>query len=237
MRVVVTRPMPAAAATARRLAGLGHVPVLAPLLAVEPTGATVPEGPFAAIAATSANAFLGFAKTGLPADLAGLTLHAVGERTAAAGRAAGFRNVVAGGGDATALADHLARHVPAGSRVLYLAGVQRKPDLEARLRAAGLEVAVAEVYAAGAGEPAALPVEIFDGTEPTAVLHYSRRSAEAFVAAGREGGHEAAMVGLPHLCLSHDVAEPLRAAGARIVTVARQPDEEALLARLADVVG
>lgn len=235
MRVLVTRPQPAAAATARRLAEMGHTPVLAPLLVVEPTGATLPAGPFAAVTATSANAFLAFTGSGAPGDLAGLPLHAVGARTAEAAHAAGFRHVVAGGGDAAALARDLARHVTAGSRLLYLAGVPRKPDLEASLRAAALDVAVAEVYVTRTASPAALAAVVTAGMEPTAVLHYSRRSAEAFVAAARAGGHEAAMVGLPHLALSDDVAAPLRAAGATRVLVADRPDEPSLLARLAAV--
>jgi uroporphyrinogen-III synthase len=47
---------------------------------------------------------------------------------------------------------------------------------------------------------------------------------------------EAAILGpllaMPHACLSDDVAEPLRAAGAARVVVAERPNEEALLATL-----
>jgi uroporphyrinogen-III synthase len=157
----------------------------------------------------------------------------VGERTAAAARRAGFRAVVDAGGDAAALAESLARSVPPGGRVLYLAGTERKPVLEQRLREAGLAVTVAEVYTARAsGE---LPPGLFDEPTPTLALHYSRRTAEAFVAAARAGGHDAAMVRLPHLCLSADVAEPLKRAGASTILVARRPDEDALFARIEDV--
>lgn len=233
MRVVVTRPQPAAAATGRRLAMLGHEPILAPMLHVEATGKALPSGPFDAVAATSANAFLGFASAGLPPGLADVPLHAVGERTAAAARRAGFRDVVEADGDAAALAESLVRSLPRASRVLYLAGTERKPVLERRLGEAGLVVAAAEVYAARAlGN---VPAEVFAGPPPTVVLHYSRRSAEAFVAAARAGGHEAAMVCLPHLCLSADVAGPLIEAGASVVMVASRPDEDALFARIGDV--
>jgi uroporphyrinogen-III synthase len=233
MRVIVTRPQPAAEATARRLEALGHEAILAPMLAVEATGAAVPDGPFDAVAATSANAFLGFGAGGPSAGLADVPLHAVGERTAAAARRAGFRAVIDAGGDAAALAESLSRRAPPGGRVLYLAGIERKPVLERRLREAGLAVTVAEVYAARAG--AGLPAGLFAEPKPALALHYSRRSAEAFVAAARAGGHEAAMVCLPHLCLSADVAEPLREAGASIVLIARRPDEDALFARIDDI--
>ncbi len=234
MRVIVTRPSPAAEATASRLAAMGHEPVIVPLLAVEATGAPIPAGPFDAVAATSANAFLAFAALPPPPALAGLPLHAVGERTAAAARRAGFRTVLDGGGDAVALAGSLARQLPPGGRVLYLAGVDRKPVLEASLRAAGFAVATAEVYSARRAPEPGLAAGLLAGDTPTVALHYSRRSAEAFVATLVAAGHEAAMVCLPHLCLSADVAEPLKEAGATTVLIAARADEDALLARIAD---
>ena len=62
------------------------------------------------------------------------------------------------------------------------------------------------------------------------VLHYSRRSAEAFVSAARNAGLlEAALSNPVHFCLSAKVAEPLQEAGAADVRIAAQPDEAALL--------
>ncbi len=238
MRVLVTRPPPAGEVTSRRLATMGHEPVLLPLLEIAPTEAALPPGPFDAIAATSANAFL-VCPDGAPPALAALPLHAVGAKTADVARRAGFSTVSEGGGDAAALAAHLAAALPVGARVLYLAGVVRKPLLEDALRAAGIQVTTIEVYEARAAAVDLGPALVgatSQGGDP-AVLHYSRRSAAAFVAAARAGGHDAAMVRLPHLCLSADVAEPLRAAGAAAVHVAARPDEDALLALLANLAG
>ncbi|MDU6242392.1 MAG: uroporphyrinogen-III synthase, partial [Bradyrhizobium sp.] len=63
----------------------------------------------------------------------------------------------------------------------------------------------------------------------TAVLHYSRRSAAAFVAAIRADGVEISALAVPHCCMSANVAEVLREAGATQVTIAAHPNENDML--------
>jgi uroporphyrinogen-III synthase len=60
------------------------------------------------------------------------------------------------------------------------------------------------------------------------VLHYSRRSARAFLDAARDEGVEISALAIPHCCLSEAVADVLREAGASQVLVAATPDETAL---------
>jgi uroporphyrinogen-III synthase len=62
------------------------------------------------------------------------------------------------------------------------------------------------------------------------VLHFSRRSAEAYVNAAQGSGlFTAALTGPVHYCLSARVAEPLNAAGAANIRIAARPEEAALL--------
>ena len=62
------------------------------------------------------------------------------------------------------------------------------------------------------------------------VLHFSRRSAEAYVTASRNAGlQQAALQGPVQFCLSARVAEPLTQAGATTVRIAARPDEAALI--------
>ena len=61
------------------------------------------------------------------------------------------------------------------------------------------------------------------------VLHYSRRSALAYVACATDGGLLEQALAPTHYCLSRAVAEPLAAAGARDVRIAARPEEAALL--------
>ena len=62
------------------------------------------------------------------------------------------------------------------------------------------------------------------------MLHFSRRSAEAYVKAARNAGLlEAALTRPVHFCLSARVAEPLTQAGAAKIRIAARPDEAALI--------
>jgi len=222
IRVLVTRPADQAARTAKRLAALGHETVVAPALEIVPTGAAPPDEPFDLVLATSAQAFAGWRA---PDTLRKAPLACVGETTAQAGKAAGFAPILVAP-RASALVERLvASHKPGSA--LYLAGRERKPDLEQGLRAAGWRLRLLETYEARpvAGWPAAVAAALEKG-EIDAVLHYSPRSAEAALKLIGNGPAQ----GLLHLCLSQDVAALCRARvpGTRILT-AFQPDEDSLL--------
>jgi len=217
MRLLVTRPVDEAARTAARLTALGHEPVLAPVLDIAPTGAVAPAGPFDLVIATSARALL-------PAYTVEAPLVCVGEKTAAAGRRAGF-SVAATAPDADRLADALLKDA-SPKTALYLAGRERRADLETRLRAAGWRVDLVEVYAAR--PVSAWPRDIMSALAEggiDGILHYSPRSAE--LAAKLIG---AAWPRLAHFCLSPAVARICaRCADAITIFTASQPTEECLM--------
>ena len=76
-----------------------------------------------------------------------------------------------------------------------------------------------------------LPRDVCDGFAAhgiEAVLHYSRRSARAFLDAARDEGVEISALAIPQCCLSETVASVLRDAGASQVLGAATPDENAL---------
>ena len=60
-----------------------------------------------------------------------------------------------------------------------------------------------------------------------AVLHFSRRSAENYVAGAKDAGIAGPALVVRQLCLSAQVAEPLAAAGQ--IFIAARPDETALM--------
>jgi uroporphyrinogen-III synthase len=62
------------------------------------------------------------------------------------------------------------------------------------------------------------------------VLHFSRRSALAYIDCARTGGLFDRALVPTHFCLSDQIAEPLTAAGARAVRIAPYPQETALIA-------
>ena len=228
MRVLVVRPAEGGERTAKRLRALGHEAVVAPVLAVRPTAEPPPPGPFAALVLTSANAAARLPT--VAADHGQVPVFAVGERTAAAARAAGAADVRAGDGDAAALARLVATSVPGKSPLLLVAGRDRKREPEASFRAAGYPVAVWTAYEATAaqGLPEAAAEALRAGTVDAA-LHYSRRSATVLLALAVRAGLLPRLRALPNLCLSADVAAPLREAGASRLILAGDPDEDSLL--------
>src|SRR5438477_8010376 len=203
MRVLVTRSEPDAARTASSLRAAGHDVVVDSLLAIEPLAFDVPPGEFAAVAATSANGLRAAAAIPAMAKFKSLPLFALGGQTANAARLAGFVHIEIAGGDAQALGELLARRLSAGARVLYLAGEKRARDLAAITAAAEIAIETRIVYRARAAEQfRQSTAQKLRARELDAVLHFSPRSAETFLALARKAGLESTLPSIRHLCLS-----------------------------------
>ena len=185
-RIALMRAQNDAEATAAELAARGFEAVIAPAIEIRALPAAPPEGRFDALVATSPRALQALGEAGR-ARLATIPLHVVGARAARAAREAGLALAGEPAADAAALAERLARTLPSAARLLYLAGRDRKPTLEAALVAAGFAVQALELYAAEAREA-------WSAHEGRAVagcdgaLHYSRRTAALAVALARAGG-------------------------------------------------
>ena len=217
-------------------------------------------GPWAAVLFTSANAVRAIAAHPRFGELADLAVWTVGRRTQAAAAAAGFASAISADGDVNALARLVASKLPgpggegveragpphrpapgalpvpasdpqAAAPLLYCAGEERAGDLAGALRLHGLRVEAVTVYrATGVAElTPELRAELASGAID-AVMHYSARTAAAFVAAATRAGIEDLSIQTRHLCLSAQVAAPLAAAGATAIEVASEPTEQALLA-------
>ncbi len=242
MAVLVTRPDPDNVATARALEARGFDVVLAPMLRFEPVGfEDDPGAEYAAVIVTSANALRAIADRPIAPKLLALPLFTVGEHTVQAARAAGFVDVSIPETQGAAALPALvgARLAPTPSkrasskplpRILYLAAADITRDLAAEFSVRGLELDTRVAYrmVAVRGLSAAAR-QAFASDRVAAVVHYSRRSARAFVTAARSEGVEIAALALPQCCLSEAVAEVMREAGAARVVVARAPDETSML--------
>jgi uroporphyrinogen-III synthase len=239
MAVLVTRPHPEDEATAGALRARGFEVLQAPMLRFEP----VPfhddaDARYGAVIVTSANALRGIAPHLADGRLLKLPLFAVGEHTASVARDAGFGEVMIAKGDAAALRDLVlasvkSKQLKKASTLLYLAGADLARDLAGELGEKGFTVVTHTTYRM---IPASsLPREVCDAfvaNRIEAVLHYSRRSARAFLDAARSGGVEISALALPQCCISAAVAAILRDAGATQVTAAAQADENALFEAL-----
>ncbi len=235
-RVLLTRPRHAAAETARRLAALGWEAIPAPLLDIHPADGPLPplEGG-QAVLITSANAV-----PFLPEAARSLPLFAVGEASAAAARAAGFVRAESAAGDGAALIARVCARLRPEAGPLWLAvGEGQGKAAAAALERAGFIVRRAEVYRAvpvpalpGEAE-AALLAPATSGLR--AALFFSAETARVFRRHYEAGGQRWRLDQLRAIAISRASAPLLEDLPWRGVAYAGRPDQESLLARLAEI--
>jgi uroporphyrinogen-III synthase len=239
MAVLVTRPHPDDETTAASLRARGFDVLRAPMLRFEPVAVHEDlNARYSAVIVTSANALRGIEPHLKGHRMVELPLFAVGDHTAAAARQAGFTHVVSANGDAANLRDLVlaslkAKELKKASTLLYLAGAEISRDLASELEESGFHVVTQATYRMIAVK--SLPRETCDAfaaNQVEAVLHYSQRSARAFLDAARAAGVEISALAIPQCCISATVASVVRDAGATQVVVAATPDENALFEAL-----
>ena len=239
MAVLVTRPHPDDETTAASLRARGFDVLRAPMLRFEPVAVHEDlNARYSAVIVTSANALRGIEPHLKGHRMVELPLFAVGDHTAAAARRAGFTHVVSANGDAANLRDLVlaslkAKELKKASTLLYLAGAEIARDLASELEESGFRVVTQTTYKMIA--VTSLPRETCDAfaaNQVEAVLHYSQRSARAFLDAARAAGVEISALAIPQCCISATVASVVRDAGATQVVVAATPDENALFEAL-----
>jgi uroporphyrinogen-III synthase len=236
MAVLVTRPSPDNETTAAALRARGYQVMQAPMLRFEPVACSGLDADYGAIIVTSTNA-LRAVEGQLGEALLKRPLFAVGETTAAAARKAGFDKVSAAKNDAGSLRELVLasvkkRQFRKSDALLYLAGADLSRDLAGELGTDGLTIVTVTTYRMAALSH--LPREACDGfatNKIEAVLHYSQRSARAFLDAARGDGVEISALAVPHCCLSQNIAAILHEAGAQVFSAA-SADEKALFAAL-----
>jgi uroporphyrinogen-III synthase len=226
--VLVTRPQPGAADTARRLAFLGREAVVAPVLELRPISANLPPaGEIQAVLVTSANALRALSgHTARP-------LFAVGDATAAKARAAGFLRVESAGGDSEALAALVSGRCDPSGLPLLLAGQEGQGGrLAGALRGLGFAVVHHSVYAMR-------PVAVFPPTarqalmrgEIEAALFFSPASARHFVALAASLSPDY-FTPVASLAMSPDVATALGPLPWKCIRIAAAPNQDVLLTLL-----
>lgn len=219
MRLIVTRPEEDAGPLRARLETLGHQVTLLPLLRIVPRkGVVIPDYPWQAVVATSAN---GIRVASNLVSLKTLPMLTVGPQSLAAARAAGFIRSEAHGGDVNGLARYIGKALdPADGPVLYLSGAETAGNLQQQLQDIGFTIDRAVLYdAVPVQKMSSIAIADHDG-----VLLYSPRTARIW--AGLAGTN----VSLRHYCLSPNVAAALPERWLK--SVAPTPDEWSMLALL-----
>jgi uroporphyrinogen-III synthase len=231
MRLIVTRPMPDAENTAAALRARGHEAIVAPLLDIAFASPPKDAGDPAAIFVTSRNGVRALNQWPQAVAWRDKPVFATGAATARALASAGFRTVIAAGGDGAALGRTIIEEMAAGDGpLIYPAPRDRSGALPESLIAAGYTVRVIEAYRAEpvAHLPPAAAAALGTG-RADGVLLYSRRTAATFRDRVAEAGLSAAIAPLRYFVISEAVASVVRPFAAD-VRVAAAPDEDSLLA-------
>jgi uroporphyrinogen-III synthase len=227
MKLLIIRPEPGASASAERAREAGLEPLLLPFFEVQAVAWDSPDpAGYDALLLTSANA-VRFGGAGLE-SLRALPVHAVGERTAEAARAARFNVATVGTSDAAAA-------VKAASdighrRLLWLAGADHRPIKMPKNMPKALKVTTVIGYASGPKTLSADVAPIIAAAD--AIALHSPRAAQEFAKAVAAFGLDRSSMTLA--AFSPAIAEAA-GDGWRAVAVAERPADIALLSALADL--
>jgi uroporphyrinogen-III synthase len=234
MQILVTRPTLDAARTSQKLVALGHQVLTDPVIEIEAITQNIPQGDFAALVFTSANAVRVASKIEALKPLRALPVFTVGTHTAEVAREFGFVDVAAASGDVHGLGNTLLAELRSKMdlrvplHVLHLSGEDRAGDLAGVLSRSGVRIDIVTIYrarAARAFKPQT--VDAIRAGKIGAVLHYSERSAAIFVQLAQGAGITEEIIQARHFCLSQAVALPLKLFGITAV-VAVAPEEDVL---------
>ncbi|MFO1014053.1 MAG: uroporphyrinogen-III synthase [Caulobacteraceae bacterium] len=210
----ITRAASGAAATAERVRGLGHEPIVQPLIELRPVAnPDLNLDGIAAIAFTSANGVRAFAEV---SGERALKVFAVGAATAQAARSAGFKTVLSTDGDVAALARGLAaRKRELKGAVLHPGAAEPAGDLVGAMASEDIEVRPLTLYES---VDVVLSPDFLERIPAIdAALVYSPKGAKALAKCLRKTPAPQ----LRALCLSKAVAKPL--ARAKLAQLASSP--------------
>ncbi len=227
--VIITRPEPGASETADRVAALGLIPIVAPVMEIRSFPVRAPVAGITAIVIASGNAV-----ASLPECCHELPLLAVGAATARRAEQAGFTNVISADGDGIALASLVRTRLTPGEGTLLLASAQRQGGtLAADLRASGYRVARRVAYASTSVPRLPDPARKVLMEDPTAtVLIFSAETARHFLRLVDRAGLLKTLATREAITIGPQVAMALREVLWARIRAASQPTQDEMLALL-----
>jgi uroporphyrinogen-III synthase len=237
MRALITRPRAEAEALAALLARQGVDAVVEPLIEIVERRAALPDlAGVQAILCTSANGVRAVAQA---SGERGVPLFAVGDATARAARAVGFRAVESAAGDVGDLARLVCRRLrPGDGRLLHVAGSEVAGDLAAALGAHGFAVERVVLYEARAANAlSAATAQLIDGRQIDLALFFSPRTAALFARLADAAGVGAGLAATTALSISAAADAALGDLPFRDRAVAAAPTQAALVALVEQFAG
>ncbi|HEY4163793.1 MAG TPA: uroporphyrinogen-III synthase [Dongiaceae bacterium] len=229
MHALITRPLEDAKPLADLLSARGVDCIVEPLLEIVPhDDAKIELDGVQALLFTSANGVRAFATHSPRRDIGVLT---VGEGSAETAREAGFKNVMAAGGDVDALVALVKEKLdPKAGPLFHGAGSVLAGDLQGKLEQAGFTLRRTVLYeakTAAAFSPEARMNLALGGIDM--VLLFSPRTARTFVSLWNSV-EKPSLAKTAALCLSDAVSREIADLGWQRLKIAAQPDQPAMLA-------
>ncbi len=231
MRLLVTRPEPDASIFAEELRGLGHEPILQPLIEFHVLDFDLPPLRAAEVLiVTSGNSLRALQERGVVEDILGKPLYCVGEQTAKRALAAGFETVL----EIADTGEELARKVIASGRrdapLVHIMGEHMAFDIVGALAREGFSVQSVTVYSMDACARLLPSVDaMLRAGEVDGAILMSPRTAEIYVSlCHRHGILDCAKTPV-YLCISENVAAKLASLKPNHVRVSARPNRKALL--------
>ena len=231
MRLLVTRPEPDASIFAAELRGLGHEPVLQPLLEFRVLEFdTEPLRAAEVLIITSGNSLRALQERGVIRDILGKPLYCVGEQTAKRALAVGFETVL----EIAQTGEELARKIIASGRrgapLVHLMGEHMAFDIVGALAREGFSVQSVTVYSMDACAQLLPSVDaMLKAGDVDGVILMSPRTAEIYVSLCHRHGIADSAKTPPYFCLSKNVAAKLAPLKPNHVRVPAEPNRKALL--------
>jgi uroporphyrinogen-III synthase len=227
-RILITRPEPGATETADKLSALGFLPIVAPVLTIN-IRCIRPPARFAATVLTSRNAI-----QACPRSIHDQPVFAVGSATAKHAIDAGFGRVFNADGDAAALAELVASMLSPSDGTLLLPTTHRQGgDLVASLRKRGFRVIRRIAYQVAAVET--LPecaTQCLRQRQVEAAMFFSGETSRHFIRLLQAAQLVDEVRLVEAVSISERAAVALRSAPWRRISVAANPNQDAMLALL-----
>ncbi len=229
--MLLTRPREAASALAGALAARGIDALIEPMTEIIHHDAAIDLAGVCAVLCTSANGVHALARATPERQV---MLFAVGDASAAAGRARGFTTVESAGGNIDDLVRLVAARLrPQEGRLLYVRGATVAGNLAGRLREIGFSLEERIVYEARpVAALSACVIRALSAGRIDYALFFSPRTAAHFDRLAATAGLAPACQAVVALSLSPAVDAALASMPWRERRVAERPDLDALLAML-----
>jgi uroporphyrinogen-III synthase len=231
MRLLVTRPEPDASIFAEELRGLGHEPVLQPLLEFH-----VLEFDWKPLAAadvliiTSVNSLRALQERGVIKDIHGKPLYCVGGQTAKQALAAGFETVLEIAQTGEELAGKIIASGKRNTLLVHIMGEHMAFDIVGALAREGFSVQSVTVYSMDACREFSPAIDaMLKAGDVDGVILMSPRTAEIYVSLCHRHGLADCAKSPLYFCLSKNVAAKLASLEPNHVRVSGKPNRMALL--------